>query len=137
MCEKPGGTDKTKEVSLQAGKPSTRLAMARTLEVWRTWSLNIYLLSGKTILTPTFTYIYKMTGGRVLGCTSVCRVGFAFSSRGNLEKRKHMVVHSIREGLELSCEGRGVGHESKERKEGSFYTGVAPCKDLSDRSILP
>lgn len=76
-----------------------------------------------------------MTEGRVMGCTSLCHIGFTFSSHGNLKMREHIVVHSIREGLELSLEG-WVGHKSKEGKEGSFHTGVASCKDLSGRSIV-
>lgn len=61
-------------------------------------------------------------------CTSSYCIGFAFSSHRNLEKGKHIVVLSIREGLELRLE-RWVGYEPKKGKEGLFSTGVASGKD--------
>lgn len=65
MFRKPRVINTIKEVSVQAGKPNNILTMATKPELQKL-SLNIYLSSGKAILTTIFTHTCEMSRGEVI-----------------------------------------------------------------------
>lgn len=65
MFRKPRVINTTKEISVQAGKPNNILTMATKPEIQKI-SLNIYLPSGKAILTTIFTYTCEMSRREVI-----------------------------------------------------------------------